>query len=255
VTTPVSRTFGQSIREGTPIFFSHMLIAAADHVFTTRQLRFRGDDIEADFDRIGLLLGCSNRDIVRLRQVHGREIAIVRPGDDTDEVPDADAAISLDPERAVAVRVADCVPILIADRAGHIVAAVHAGWRGTAAGISTAVVQAFRELGASSGELMAAIGPCIGPCCYQIDAPVFDAMHELHPEAGRWFTADGDHRWKLDLVRANVDQLTAAGIPAASIDVAGICTSHRSDVCYSHRAEGADTGRMAAVIRARPVPA
>jgi YfiH family protein len=248
VTTPVSAPFEALQTPRARIFRSRRLFPAAPHVFTTRQLEFRGGRIEQDFEALATILGRAPGDLVRLRQVHGRRVVVVRPGQAVRDPPEADAAISIDPTRAVVVRVADCVPILMADLRGRAVAAVHAGWRGTAAGIAGVVVQELAQLGVSPQDLMVAIGPSIGPCCYQVDERVRSELSIEHPRADDWLTADGPHHWRLDLWRANADQLVSAGVPPAAIDVMRMCTADNLDVCFSYRAEGDGTGRLAAAI-------
>jgi YfiH family protein len=223
------------------------LTALAPHVFTSRALEFRREP-RGDYQAVAGLFGRREPDVVRVRQVHGRVVILVRPGDEIPDSTEADAIVSTDPDRVISVRVADCVPILLADRHRRVTAAIHAGWKGTCAGIVSATVGAIDDLGVPPADLVAAIGPSIGPCCYQVDARVRNAFLAVHPEASSWMTEDGVERWKLDLWTANHDQLVTAGVPPEAIFVSRICTADNLDRCYSYRAEGDTTGRMVAAI-------
>lgn len=226
------------------------LAERADHAFTSRTLEFRKNP-DDDYARLAQHFGVSSDHVVHVRQVHGRVVVHVRPDEALDSGLEADAIVSTDPARVIVVRVADCVPILLADANLRVVAAIHAGWKGTCAGIAGAAVDAIAELGVAPSDLFAAIGPSNGPCCYQVDTRVRNAFLALTPDAAAWMTEDGIERWKLDLWAANRDQLVAAGVPQEAVSLSNVCTADTLERCYSHRAEGPDTGRMAAAIRLR----
>lgn len=225
------------------------LFGVAAHAFTTRDLSFRGESASDNYSRLGQLLGVPGDHIVRVSQVHGRTVCLVTPGQPAPEDVKADAIVSTDRTRAIAVRVADCVPVLIADRGRRAVAAIHAGWRGACAAVIPATLDALEALGVPGEDLMAVVGPSIGPCCYQVDDPVRTTFLGTTPDAVSWFTEDGPGHWRLDLWQATIDQLTAGGVPERAIACARYCTADHPDTCFSYRREGAGTGRLVAAIR------
>jgi len=161
---------------------------------------------------------------------------------------------------AIAVRAADCVPLLMADRARGAVAAVHAGWRGTVARVAVAAVDALgREFGTRPQDLIVAIGPNIGGCCYEVGSELVDAFAAAGHERyliDRWFLSPPPSRGSsvrsaltLDVARANTDQLILAGVPEEQIFVSGLCTAMHLDVLTSYRKEKEKAGRIAGVIR------
>ena len=223
-------------------------LAFVPHLFTTKDVVGRGEAAAADLARVAASLEVDVSHLVMVKQVHGRAVLTVRPGDVVGEHA-ADAIVCADPARAVVVRVADCVPVLLADRRGRGVAAVHAGWRGTCANVTGAAVQALGEAGIDPADLVAAIGPSIGPCCYQVDDRVRTTFLGMTPDAASWFFEDGPGHWRLDLWTANADQLESAGVPAEAIHQSRLCTFEREAEFFSYRREGAGTGRIVAAIR------
>ena len=222
---------------------------APRHAFTTRALSFRGDTTAADWAMLAERVDTPPERIVRVSQAHGRRVFVVTPEVAEVTGAEADAIVCTDPSRAVAVRVADCVPILLADRHHRVVAAVHAGWRGSCAGVASATVEAIGELGVPAADLVAVIGPSMGPCCYQVDDRVRTSFLGMTPDAAEWFSEDGPGHWKLDLWRANADQLILAGVPESSITVMRVCTGDDRERCWSYRKDGPAAGRMVAAIR------
>jgi polyphenol oxidase len=180
-----------------------------------------------------------------MRQVHCAGVFEARRHDTSH--PEADIGVANDPAVAVSVRAADCVPILLADRGSGAVAAVHAGWKGTAAGASIAAVRALTSLyGTHPQDVVAAVGPSIGPCCYEVGGELPGHFSD-HPEAATWFTSEP--ALHLDLWRANRDQLVRAGVPAGQIHVSALCTFDHPALFHSYRRDGGRAGRLVAAIR------
>ena len=227
------------------------------HLFTGRDLDpGRGAATDAAWAGVASWLGVPASSLWRLDQVHGcRALHVAAPALAPGEaLPPADAALTTRPDVAVAVKAADCVPILMAHPAGAV-AAVHAGWRGTAQGIAgTAVADLAAAVGRSPRDIVAAIGPSIGPCCYEVGPEVRETFHAAGFAASdldRWFLPAESLRAThvLDMWRASRDQLVAAGLDPANVHVAGLCTATHGDWFWSYRRHGANAGRMIAAIR------
>ena len=230
----------------------------APHLFTTRQLSLSSG---ADYQQLARAVGADR--VVTLTQVHGATVVVVRrDAPDPAEPSEADALVSNSAEVAIAVRAADCVPMLMADPDSGAVAAVHAGWRGTAARAAVATLNAMeREFGTHPSNVVVAIGPSIGPCCYQVGSDLVDAFAAAGHERyliDRWFSTPppprGSHerpQLRLNVAGANRDQLILAGVPEGQIHDAGLCTAMHLDVLTSYRAEKEKAGRIAGVIRCR----
>jgi YfiH family protein len=183
----------------------------------------------------------------RVRQVHGaRVLTAEAPCTPRDE---ADAVVSRTDGVAACVAVADCVPVLIADPATGAVAAVHAGWRGT---VALAAAAAVEELTGSGGarpaELLAAIGPSIGPCCYEVSE---DLALRFEGAFGEGVVDRRGTAPRLDLWEANARALHAAGLLPERIDRLRRCTACESELFFSHRRDGGATGRQVAWIAPR----
>jgi len=183
------------------------------------------------------------------RQVHGADVARVERGGPAGR---ADALATARPGLPLCISTADCLPIVLYDPRAKRLAAVHAGWRGTVQAVSRAAVLALRAEGSAAADLVVAIGPSIGPCCYEVDAPVIERFEAAFPGGWEaWVTARGAGKWMLDLWRANRDQLAAAGVPSERIELLGLCTGCRPDLLFSYRRERG-AGRLLTVAAVPP---
>jgi polyphenol oxidase len=228
------------------------LDTAAQHLFTSRQLALHHPE---SWRRATASLGATPERLMRVKQVHGNSVRVLKRGEVSDQAgelkPDGDAIASNQPGLVLAVVVADCVPVLIVDPVNGAAGAVHAGWRGTCAQVAPAAVAAMqRHFGTNPADLLAAIGPSVGPQDYEVGESLLEAFAKAGHSAehlDRWFirTTPRPH---LDLWRANGDQLAAAGLRRDRIFTSGLSTVTHPSVFESYRVDGERAGRMAGLI-------
>jgi hypothetical protein len=246
----------------------------ASHFFTTRAWRLGSATAEEQEDAwadVAEAAGVRPDRLVRLRQVHGAAVVVVRGPRPPVALPTADVVVTADTQSALAIQTADCVPLLIADRRTGAVAAAHAGWRGIAARVPHAATAALRrEFGSQPDDLIAVIGPSIGTCCYEVGLDVRAAFVDAAFDAdqiSQWFTeaprptarnpsmpglppTRRSEHWYFDGPGAVRDQLLACGVPADRVYAADLCTASHPELC-SYRRDGLRAGRLAAMIRPR----
>lgn len=185
--------------------------------------------------------------LLRPRQVHGTRVVVLTRGAAAELEPgDADAIVSERPAVPIGVVTADCLPILVATPAGPV-AAVHAGWRGLAAGVIGEALAALATLApAGLAGATAVIGPRVGPGCYEVDAPVVEALARRFAGAlaGALAATSAGH-WQLDLAVLAREDLRRAGLADERIAaLAGACTSCDGERFYSYRRDGPASGRL-----------
>jgi YfiH family protein len=215
--------------------------------------------------------------LVSLRQIHSRHlVTALADGEVSSRPAKGDGLLTKQPGLLLAVQTADCIPVLVADRRNRAVAAFHAGWRGTVKRIVEAGIGRMRlEFGSRPEDLVAAIGPGIGPCCYAVGEEVLsefesqfqygselfhevydsDPVREKYPMLFLTQRAPGHSNigpsLQVDLVEANRRQLVDAGLKARSIKIVGGCTACQPELFFSHRASRGYAGRMMGVIGIR----
>ncbi len=231
-------------------------VAAIRHAFTTRRgglgERTGGMRSPDDWNAVAEAFAIDRDRLVTVHQVHGDDVLVVRKGNYRDvRKLQADGLVTAEPGIAVGVETADCVPVLLLDPGGPAVAAVHAGWRSTVKKIVQKAVWTLQHgFGSDPSRMIAAIGPAIGPECYEVDEPVMGPVRATFPFWKEATASRGAGRWSLDLAKLNRLELMQAGLKERNVHAVGMCTSCRRDQFYSFRAEGR-TGRMLSVIMIR----
>lgn len=240
--------------------FSTRIGGVSENEYASMNLNFgRGDpdeNVRENFRRFCAAAGFDEHTLVASSQDHHTYIRRVtsahcgvglwKPKD----LQSVDGLITDEPNVTLVTYYADCVPLFFLDVQKHAVGLAHAGWRGTVAKIGEAAVQAMqREFGSNPEDLYAAVGPSIGPCCFEVDSPVYEEftkLTELSPK--EFITEEADGKYKINLWEANRRILRNAGIPEGQIAMAQLCTRCNSDWLFSHRASGGKRGGMAAMI-------
>ncbi len=220
--------------------------------YKSLNMSFREGDEELrvlqNWDKLASAFNIPMENFLVLNQVHGDSVFVIKPHGDyftSREALNYDAIVTNRTNLAICIKTADCAPVFIVDPVKKVIAAAHAGWRGSALGISAKVIRLMQnQYGSEPQDLLAAIGPAIGPCCYEVDSPAVDAF--CHQKNSDKFLLPGKQkdRWMLDLVEANRRQILDCGIPDANIEAAGLCTVCRQDAFFSHRGSGGITGRQ-----------
>lgn len=194
-------------------------------------------------------LGRDPASVADVWQVHSARVVFAETPHDPAHAPQADILLTRNPAVTLFQRFADCVPVLLYDPRQRVAGLVHAGWRGTAQHASAVAVQAMTErYGTRPGDVLAAIGPSIGPCHYEVGDEVRAAMRRAYGDLAETLFTQGDpnRRAHLDLWAANTLDLRRAGVQ--NIEVAAHCTACHPHAFYSHRAEHGQTGRFGVLM-------
>lgn len=199
------------------------------------------ENIYTNYERLQKAAGVLDRDRCWVHQVHGGDVATVTPHFECGGK--ADAMVTSDPRKLLSIRIADCVPLLLASPDGKTVAAVHAGWRGVVAKVA---VHAIAHMNCPPQELSCAIGPCIGIDAFEVGPEVLAAFH---PSLTR---RREDGKGHIDLRRALEMQLRQAGVREDHIDISDLCTHRDRHEFFSHRRDNGVSGRLAAIIATTP---
>lgn len=222
----------------------------AEHAeFTVGPLGSENPAVQINRSRFLAAAGMPGWPLLRLKQTHSDIVYDLRDNFPAGEVITADAVITGIRGAALGIQTADCVPILIADRSARVVAAVHAGWRGTAERIAENTVRRIVDTyGVSARDLTAVIGPHNAVCCYEVGEEVVAAINDAEAIVRKpeWTKPH------LNQGLANKRQLIEAGVPESHVDLSTLCTHCRTDLFFSYRREGNRTGRMLAVIGILP---
>ena len=223
------------------------------HAFTTRKgglgARNNGTKSPDDWKAVAEAFGITVDRLVTVNQVHGEAVVTVDGQNYTTmRTAQADGLITNVRGIAIGIETADCVPILLIDPVTPAIGAVHAGWRSTVQKIVQKAIKRMQdEFGSDPSRMIAAIGPAIGPECYEVDEPVMGAVRENFSFWNEVAQSRGRDKWGLDLVKLNRMELVQTGLAEKNVHSLGMCTSCRKDLFYSFRVEGR-TGRMLSAV-------
>jgi YfiH family protein len=208
-----------------------------------------------DYEILSEILQIDQSRIVVTDQVHGSDVVILEP--DTEGPYTGDAIISDKTGYYPSIKTADCQAVLIIDPVTKVSASIHAGWRGTVLRITRKVVlELQRRFGCRPSDLIAALGPSVGTCCYEVGAAVLEQFQSAIPSAGQFIelayvvdpgSAKLRASKRIDLRRANMHELTEAGVKSENIKNLNLCTQCHEQLFYSYRRDGVNPGRLIAL--------
>jgi YfiH family protein len=235
-----------------------------EHAFCTRRggasrddykslnMSFREGDEEfrvlQNWDRLAIAFAIPMEQFLVVNQVHGDAIFVIKPHGSyfsTRDELNYDAIVTSRADLAICIKTADCVPVFIVDKVKKVIAVVHAGWKDSALGISAKVIRLMqKQYGCLPQDILAAIGPSIGKCCYEVDQVTANTFRQQNNSDLFLQQGKKKDKWMLDLVEANRRQILETGVQESNIDVAGCCTTCNQDMFFSHRGSGGITGRQ-----------
>lgn len=218
------------------------------------------EDVLENRRRAASALGADLSDMVFCNQAHGREVHVVSAADRgrgslalDAAIASTDALVTTEPGIVLVVMVADCVPIVLHDPVAHVLACVHAGWRGTVARVSEAAVTAMRALGSHPEDIVAGVGPAIAPDRYQVGEDVLEAAQQCFgDQRDEVIRPDGTGKWLFDLWTANRIVLRDAGVRDGNVQLAALPTGSAEPGLFFSDREVRPCGRFAAIARLRP---
>lgn len=209
-------------------------------------------NVEGNRSLLARAFGITQESLVTVKQVHGSDILVIdEPNEEFSHFLslESDAIITNQPGVMIGVGVADCVPVLLCDPVRKVIAAVHAGWQGTAQKLVAKTVAGMKsEFDCKPKDIRAAIGPSIGKCCYEVDTPVQQAFVQAGLGWDSCSTPAADGKWQLDLAAANRELLLQSGIPEAAIQTSEMCVCCHRELFFSYRRDDGETGRQLGFI-------
>jgi YfiH family protein len=220
--------------------------------YKSLNMSFREGDEEfrvlSNWDRLATAFDIPLEQFLVINQVHGDAIFVIKQHGSyfsTRDELNYDAIVTNRTNLAICIKTADCVPVFIVDKVKKVIAVVHAGWRSSALGISAKVIKLMQnQYRTQPQDILAAIGPSIGKCCYEVDETAADAFGCHKNSEYFLFPGKKKDKWMLDLAEANRRQLMEAGVPEGNIEVSSYCTTCNQEMFFSHRGSGGITGRQ-----------
>lgn len=209
-------------------------------------------NVEGNRSILARAFGGTLERLVSVTQVHGTDLLVIdSPNPDYAHFHklECDGIVTNQPGIMICIATADCIPVLLLDPVKRVAAALHAGWKGTAGNIARRGVDALVNLfDCDPRDILGAVGPGIGPCCYEVDTPVLDAFRAAGGGYERFAAPAGTGKWRLDLAAANAAQLVDAGLKEENVVSAATCVSCNQELFFSYRRDEGNTGRQMGFI-------